>query len=371
MGPTILFDKSAIQGLGQPALREVGRYFYTVIPHVLLMEILADLSLKPDDLPTAQKKVADIANKVIPLHSISNAHYQTMCVHNLLGEEVPMTRIPAVTGGRKVTASDGSHGFIIDVQPENEAVLRWRGGHFNDDDLKFAIEWRKAAKGSNLEAMKQALPNPPVKLKTREEVRDFADVLLADEEAQVPLLAWFMSLLRCDREKQEKVLVRWKFDVERQLASFAPYAFHCLRVQLIYYIGMLQGVFGTRPSNIVDLEYLCYTPFASIFCSGDKLHRQLAPLILEGDQTFVEAGDMRQTLTELGAERERSPDVEPSEDSLIRQLWNRHWKKDPPPARRTPISQEDSERIMKEMQPILDAISTSQRSTDPNRRFPV
>jgi hypothetical protein len=371
MGPTILFDKSALQGLGQCALGEVGRYFYTVIPHVLLMEILADLSLKPDDLSTAQKKVADIANKVIPLHSIANAHYQTMCVHNLLGDAVPMTRRPAITGGRKVIASDGSHGFVIDVQSENEAVLRWRMGQFNDDDLRFAIEWRKAAKGSNLEEMRKGIPKPPVRLKSPIEVRDFVDMLLFDQDAQLPLLMWFMSLLRCDREMHEKIQVRWKFDVERKLASFAPYAFHCLRVKLIYYIGMLHGVFGTRPSNIVDLEYLCYTPFTSIFCSGDKLHQQLAPLILEGDQSFVEAGDIRQALTELGAEREKSPNAEPSEDSLIRQLWRTLWKKDPPPQGHKPISQKESERIMKKMQPIIDAISKSQHPTEPKKRFPV
>ncbi len=46
MGPSILFDKSAIQSLGQQALHEVSRYFYTVVPPVLLMETLADLSLR-------------------------------------------------------------------------------------------------------------------------------------------------------------------------------------------------------------------------------------------------------------------------------------------------------------------------------------
>lgn len=93
MGPSILFDKSAIQSLGRPALQEVSRYFYTVVPPVLLMETLADLSLKPDDLDGAKKKVAQIADKVFPINSIANAHCQTMCVHNLLGDDVGVVRV--------------------------------------------------------------------------------------------------------------------------------------------------------------------------------------------------------------------------------------------------------------------------------------
>src|SRR5260370_38117668 len=122
MGPSLLFDKSAIQSLGQQALHEVSRYFYTVVPPVLLMETLADLSLSSDDLDGARRKVAIIANKVLPIDSIANADYYSMCIHNLLGEHVPMDRRPAVMGAKTVTASDGTKGLIIDIQPWTEAV---------------------------------------------------------------------------------------------------------------------------------------------------------------------------------------------------------------------------------------------------------
>jgi hypothetical protein len=276
MGPSILFDKSAIQSLGQRALREASRYFYTVVPPVLLMETLADLSLQADDLAAAKKKVAEIARKVFPIHSIANAHYQPMCVHNLLGDPIPMNRIPAVAGGRPVTAGDGTRGWVIDLQPENEAVLRWRNGDFNQDDLTFAVDWRKSARNSNLEEMKRALPKSPYRLESPEQVRALVDLMLADDELQEPLLRWFLRILRCDSRTLERVSFRWKVSIQQSLRSFAPYAYHCLRVQLTYYIGMMQSVFGTRPSNVVDLEYLYYTPFAFVFCSGDKLHKQLA-----------------------------------------------------------------------------------------------
>lgn len=369
MGPSILFDKSAIQSLGREALHEVSRYFYTVVPPVLLMETLADLSLSPDDLDGARRKVASIANKVLPIDSIANADYYSMCVHNLLGEHVPMVRMPAVIGARPVTAKDGTKGVIIDIQPENEAVLRWRSGQFNEDDLKFAVHWRESATGSNLEGLKQALPKPPIRMQTAEEVARCVDLLLAEDELQEPLLRWFLGLLRCASSISERVLVRWKWDVRRALATFAPYAHHCLRVQLLYYTGMTQGIFGTRSSNIVDLEYFYYSPFAFVFCSGDKLHRELAPFILQADQSFVDREAMQTCLAETAALRKTTPERQIGETSLIRQLWLKHWRRPPSQGVRPTISEEENRRIMESMKPIIETLREQEKRSGP--RFPV
>lgn len=369
MGPSILFDKSAIQSLGPKALHEVSRYFYTVVPPVLLMETLADLSLSQDDVEGAKKKVAEIANKVFPLDSIANAHFHLMCVHNLLGDRVPMGRVPAVCGARPVVAKDGSKGMFIDIQPENDAVQRWCSGQFSEEDLTFALQWRESAHGTNLEAMKQALPKPPIKVQSAEQVGMVVDLMLAQPELQEPLLHWFLKLLRCDEATCEKVTVRWKWVVERSLVSFAPYAHHCLRVHLLYYTGMMQGFFGTRRSNIVDLEYLCYTPFAFVFCSGDKLHRQLAHLVLRDDQSFVERAELQQALSQLVEARAKAADAELGEESLVRQLWMKHWKKAPPQTMRRSISEEESNRIMEAVRPIMETLQEQERKNGP--RFPV
>jgi len=369
MGPSILFDKSAIQSLGQEPLHEVSQYFYTVVPPVLLMETLADLSLKPEDLDVARRKVSGIAKKVFPIDSIANADYYSMCVHNLLGEHVPMDRKPAIIGAKPVTTKDGTKGLIIDIQPENEAVLRWRSGQFSEDDMSFALQWRESANGSNLEAMKQSLPKPPIKMRTAEQVAGFTDLLLAQTELQEPLLRWFLGLMQCDQGICDRVLVRWKWDIAQSLVSFAPYAYHCLRVQLLYYTGMMQGVFGTRSTNIVDLEYLYYTPFTFVFCSGDNLHRQLAPLILQDDQSFVDRQNMQNALNEMVEARRKAPLAEPGENSLIRQLWLKHWKKPPPQSVRRAISEEESKQIMESMKPIIETLREQVRQSGP--RFPL
>lgn len=369
MGPSILFDKSAIQSLGKEAIHEVSRYFYTVVPPVLLMETLADLSLNPNDLTAAKKKVADISRKVFPIDSIANAHFQTMCIQNLLGDHVPMDRRPAVAGGKFVTAKDGSKGVFIDIQSESEAVHRWRNGNFNEADLKFAIDWRSNAKGSNLEAMKKLLSKPPIKIQSALQVAVFVDLMFAQPDFQEPLLRWFLNLLRCDEETTKRICLRWKWAVVRSLKSFAPFAHHCLRVQLIFYTGMIQGIFGTRPSNIVDLEYLCYTPFANVFCSGDKLHEQMAPLILQSDQSFLRRDELQSSLAELTKARNGNPDSEPEDESLVRELWLKHWKRPPTKPSTQTHSKEDTKRIMDSLRPIIQAIR--EQECVPLPRFPV
>lgn len=384
MGPSILFDKSAIQSLGRQTVDEVARYFYTVVPPVLLMEILADLSLEPDDLGGARAKVTELARKVLPTDSFSNLHYHHLCIANLLGHQISMDRRPVVAG-KRVAAKDGSKGIFIDVPPEEEAVLRWHAGQFNEDDLKFAIQWREKAKGANLEEMKQQIPKPPFKIRTLNQVAQFADFILKQPEFQGPLLTVFLNMLKCDRETYDRVCFRWRLAVVRSLHAFAPYAAHCLRVQLIFYIGMTHGILSTRSSNIVDLEYLHYSPFASVFCSGDKLHRQLAPLILGDDQTFVERGEMQDALNELVALRRDSADAEPGEDSLIHQLWLRYCKVPPRHAMRTANSGDQSQGtveegtsqqiIIQQMMEFANSIIEAVQEDDPDQengpRFPV
>jgi hypothetical protein len=41
-----------------------------------------------------------------------------------------MRRVPAIGGGRLVTARDGWKGMVFDEPPEMDVVRRWRAGNF-------------------------------------------------------------------------------------------------------------------------------------------------------------------------------------------------------------------------------------------------
>jgi hypothetical protein len=71
----------------------------------------------------------------------------------------------------------------------------------------------------------------------------------------------------------------------------------------------------------------------------------------------------------MAAARHEAPDADPTEDSLIRRLWLRHWGKTPPPASHHAISEEGSRRIMESVRPIIEALRKQEREAGP--RFPV
>ncbi|MCH8824570.1 MAG: hypothetical protein IH984_13800 [Planctomycetes bacterium] len=371
MGPSIIFDKSAIQSLGQQSIYEVSRYFHTVYPPVLLYEILADLALIKDDPDASKKKVAELANKVMPSDSITNIHYQPICIHNLLGIKINMDRRPLVGGAREVISKDGKKGNFIPVQPENEAVLRWRAGEITQADRDFAVRWRQTIQSFDLEGTKKNLPKPPMRIRSLEDLKMFVDNMLAEQDSQIRLLDLFLVYLQCKPYIRDWIHHRWSVNDYVSINEFAPYAFHCLRVQMLFCIGMSHGILGTKPTNAVDVEYLYYTPFAYIFCSGDKLHEQLAPLVLKEDQSFVKRDTMHQALKELVEERKESSQAEPNEQSLIKELWIKHWGRFVPQTTTEPVSAERSKKILEELKPMMEAIQEESNKASPQPRFPV
>ena len=371
MGPSIIFDKSAIQSLGQQSIYEVSRYFHTVYAPVLLYEILADLSLVNDDPDASKTKVAELARKVMPSDSITNIHYQPICIQNLLGIDIKMDRRPMVGGAREVITKDGKKGIFIPVQPENEAVLRWRAGIVSQADIDFAMRWRKTIGTYDLEGIKKSLPKPVMKLRTLMDLKNFVEIMLTDADLQVRLLNSLLDYLQCKPYIRDWVHHRWNVNDYTSINKFAPYAYHCLRVQILFHLGMSHGILGTKPSNVVDVEYLNYTPFAHIFCSGDKLHGQLAPLVLKEDQSFVTRDRMQQALKELEEARKESAQAEPNEQSLIRELWIKHWGRFVSQTSTKPISEERSKKILEELKPMIEAFEEQRRNDPPQPRFPV
>jgi hypothetical protein len=219
--------------------------------------------------------------------------------------------------------------------------------------------------------MIRQLPKPPVNMQTMEQVQAFVNLMVTDEETRGPVLLWFLGLLRCDQATVSQVFSRWMRGGGPALPQFAPYAAHCLRVQLLFYIGMSHGLLSTRSSNVVDLEYLCYALFVSIFASGDKLHRRLAPFLLEADQRFVDRDEIQRAFADAVVHSAADPAWEPGEDSLIGQLWLKHRKREPKAGQRRPLSVAESMGVMERLAPIIEVLEEHSRTREPLRRLPV
>jgi len=98
-----------------------------------------------------------------------------------------------------------------------------------------------------------------------------------------------------------------------------------------------------KEGHTVDLAYLYYLPFCSVFTSKDNFHAQIVPLFLEPDQSFVNGIDLKEDLKRLVALYSALPDEifktglsnfadHPPEDTsyLVTRLWDKHmpaWRR--------------------------------------------
>jgi hypothetical protein len=85
-----------------------------------------------------------------------------------------------------------------------------------------------------------------------------------------------------------------------RFSDFAPYAAYVVKVDLLFYMGILYDLISKdRPSNKIDIAYLYYLPFCMVFSSNDKLHARTAPLLMEMGQKYIEGSELKRGLKEL------------------------------------------------------------------------
>lgn len=95
-----------------------------------------------------------------------------------------------------------------------------------------------------------------------------------------------------------------------------------------------------KPSHTIDLAYLYYLPFCTVFTSRDKFHVQVAPLFMNPFQTFVHGDDLKEDLRRLHEIYQQLPQEEldkglidfanrpPEETSfLTTRLWDKYLPK--------------------------------------------
>ncbi len=343
MGPSIILDKSAVQSIGKSALRVQSEYFYTAITPILVWEICGDIEkarlgkCEPD-------KVSELADKVHPFNSIATTDWRKLCIGELCGHRLQLgtgqARRPIVEGGHRVPHPGGGFGIVFDEQPESQALRRWGYGEWTSSDEMYAQEWRRASKNIDLEAVRRKYGPTVSRSSDLKALKEVVSQTLRDPSLQYYFLTVLLDEIRLKEPLRSQIARRWAGKASQFWQFQCPYARHCIRTLLTFYTSIGSGLIGTRSTNRVDLEYMLYTPFACVFVSGDEgTHAKLAPLLLDSDQRFVLARDFKAALDahveQAGALKSRADanpdDFEPSNDSLIRELWTAAWGKFRPP----------------------------------------
>lgn len=377
-GPTLIYDKSVIEGLSTRAARWLHQHFHVVIAPPLLIEVIGNLK-KNRSGRAGEELVSSIASHIPSYAFTPTIDYRELFTNELLGYELELERRPYLGGGRRIRAADGSTGVFFEEAPEAVAMRRWINGDFNGVEHAMADQWQDSLKAVDLRQFKQQLKSIKAlfgKTPTAEAVLAQVDKIL-DNGERFRTLALGLVVMNTPQEVSNTAVRRWRLMGKPPIRSFAPYFAHLLRVELFFAFLVATDVISDgRAKHRADFLYFYYLPFSSIFTSNDKLHAQMARLLMAPDQQFVLGDTLRHEMNALADYYEALPQAErdtgtmtyarypPREGSfLTSQLYDRFlpgWR-----ARaavpENKITPEENERIMTELKPMMDAISARNR----------
>ena len=347
MGPITLFDKSFLQSLSVDESVWFDCFFLPNICPMFYVETLADLGKTKSSRGTPEAEVARIADKFPDMGGKPCIHHQQLCVGNLMGHSLPLTgRIP-VAGGKPVKSGEGV-GYIYDQSPEAEAFSRWSNHEFLDVERKFASVWRSSLENLDLKSMAEAFSALGItgqNCRSLEDARNIANSIInssAKPYDQIKLAAVFLEI---PQHLVPEIIRNWQISGFQPLSRYAPYAAYVLEVEIFFQIALAASLISTeRASNRMDISYLYYLPFCSLFVSGDKLHKKTVPLFARKNQEFVWGPSLKKSLNEIDGYYASLPEeikergimsfagTPPQDfDTLVANLWDRHantnWRK--------------------------------------------
>ena len=351
MGPMLIFDKSFLQSLTVDESVILDQMFSCVVTPLFFVETMADLTKETAHGRTAEQVVGGLAERTPVAHSYINTYHQDVVLEDLLGRREEFDHRPAVAGGIPVKV-EGKAGLVFQKSPEQDAFDRWQQGRFLEVERDFARQWRADLASMDLPAITKAwksmLPRED-RPTTHESARNLARRTIDVGGQNYRLLLMAHKLLGMPPQSLHAVVRNWKAAGLPHLRAYAPFAAHCLEVDLFFELCLSNGLISDqRPSNKIDTSYLYYLPFADFFVSSDKLHRTAAPLFMDERQRFVWGPDLKTDLAALNSYFAALPDEEkakglftlaskPPTDhkGLIADLWDARmpgWRVPKPPA---------------------------------------
>ncbi|GIK83193.1 MAG: hypothetical protein BroJett024_42980 [Alphaproteobacteria bacterium] len=340
MGPVVIFDKSALQGLNMDESVWFEVFFSANIVPLFYVETLADLEKDMPPDRSAESLVGMLAAKT-PADAQPSVHHRQLILAELAGYQVPMTGVGVIAEGEARQQPDGKRGLHVGVSAEAEALARWREKNFSELERLGARSWRsELAEHHNSPLVEGLAPMLPDGISNLEQLKAFIDSFCATDDPQAFALA--LQVLGVPEDQGGGARRRWDAAGRPHLDEFLPYAVHVFKVELLFYLGAGRGfISGERSSNKVDMAYLYYLPFCMVFTSGDRLHQRTAPLFMRPDQSFLGAQELKEAMRELDDHYEQLPDAikergamvfarwPPTDlDNALTRLWDLHMPQD-------------------------------------------
>jgi hypothetical protein len=109
MGPTVLFDKSALQALSMDESVWFDTFFGVNVIPIFYIETLADLEKELASGKNAEDLVGMLAVKT-PSNAFPNVHHRTLLWAELDGHKIELDGRPVISAGKLMKTEDGSVG---------------------------------------------------------------------------------------------------------------------------------------------------------------------------------------------------------------------------------------------------------------------
>lgn len=368
MNISIILDKSTFQSLSFDELYRLSCYYKHLITPVLTMEILGDLKKEVQEGKTpSEERVRDFAKKLFPMETVVNLHYKTIIKGELLGNTISFDGRPHVGMKKAVASESGMKGYLIEESEEEKSIYKWKEGNFTEADHELSALWRMTTTQEDLlERLKKSLkPDKSLKFVDFKELDKYVTEALNDPIIQEFLLISVLENYDIEANTAVQIFGRWHQLGKPLIKEFAPFAFHCLRVDSLFLFGLTSGLIGTRPTNRVDLEYFYYLPFGNVFTSNDKFHKNLTPLLLREDQKFIVGQELKEDLKNIVTflntleidERRSYKNIPPIlESSFTFQLWKEFFNYPIKSNWNREISEAENEMVKEKMQEFERAL---------------
>jgi hypothetical protein len=286
-----------------------------------------------------------------------------------------------MVGGRPVRGG-GRTGIVYDHDPVSKAFSRWQAEEFSEVERDFAREWRRSLSSLPLDDIRKSFAATEIggdSSKTLAEAKAVADAAVADPAKSRQFIDLALLFLGASPEHRELVISRWSDAGSPPLATYAPYAFFVLTVEVFFQVALAASLISrARPSNRVDIAYLFYLPFCMVFVSADRLHARCAPHFIRANQDFIWGPDLKSDLSIMNEHFSHLPDetkgeglysfarVPPTEwDSLVARLWDGHlrpWRDRPDDPPR--MGAEAQSRLIEELNQLTDAPRLTEKEVD-------
>ncbi len=372
-GPFLIFDKSSLESLNLDEAVMLDNFYMSNITPLFFVECLADLEKAIRSKGTPEQLVGSLATRTPESQSYPNVHHATILRGELAGKfdlKTVHSRV-VLAGGRHVQLGD-KKGVIFEHSPEAEAVSRWSKREFLELERNIARQWRRALTGIDLKAMVQNVATalgPWRKPNSLQDAGKMADTIIDNMDPEW-LIRFGLNLLGVS-ETVEYVVNTWVQKRRPPLRDHLPYFVFLLKINIFFCLVLpTQLLSNVKPSHKIDLAYLYYLPFCSVFTSKDNFHANIIPLFLSPEQTFVNGAELKEDLNRLVAYYERLPDdvlktglihfaAYPPDDTgfLTTRLWDkclpgwRHIRDMPKPVR----DPEEEKRLVEEINRQTDS----------------